>query len=559
MGEHATEFAAEAPGVVTADSEHEGGSVHVYRGELADVDAAVRFLVLAPDHSDGPAGAAFRRVAGQWTNANTHPNIVSVYDRGDTPRAWLAVAQIDGQPLGVTQPKLSPAAIATVVGDIAGAIRNAALYNTVHGALQPDYVWTVNDGENITGLVDDWGLRQATSSAVGAFEPGPFTAPEVLDDPSASDRRTDVYGVGAIAYYALTGRPPVSGADLEGAIRAGDVAAPSAFEPSLPAAVDDVVMRALAADPADRYDSAYAFREAFSQAYPVEDSQTAVSTTTGPTASEGATRETSAESESTDENGSSARRRAVLAALAASPVAAGAVWIAMGNEDPQPLDSASGSSRRGSFSVVAPGVVEVGQEFQLIGGVAEAETEQFGAFEVYLEEELIRTVGLQEGQAALFSKRARLTRPEPRQFDVEVRFVNGDTGVDTQVDRVTVETRARESARVRVPAVEQVTGSSDRGRFEVGCPSLVPTGTRAPVAGQVTEAETEQFGAFEVYIDDELVRSAGLQEGESARFGRLYPVSDPGTRRFEVEVRFVNGDMNVDERVGQTILNVEAL
>lgn len=65
MSEHATEFATEAPGVVTADSEGEGGLVHVYRGELAAVDAAVRFLVLAPDHRDGPAGTAFARVASQ--------------------------------------------------------------------------------------------------------------------------------------------------------------------------------------------------------------------------------------------------------------------------------------------------------------------------------------------------------------------------------------------------------------------------------------------------------------------------------------------------------------
>jgi hypothetical protein len=46
---------------------------------------------------------------------------------------------------------------------------------------------------------------------------------------------------------------------------------------------------------------------------------------------------------------------------------------------------------------------------------------------------------------------------------------------------------------------------------------------------------------------------------ESARFGQLYPVSDPGVRGFDVEVRFVNGDMNVDERVGRATLQVKAL
>lgn len=559
MGEHATEFATKAPGVVTADSEHEGGFVHVYRGELADVDDGVRFLVVAPEHSDGPASAAFTRVASQWENANTHPNIVSVYDRGDTPRPWVAVARVDGQPLDGAQPELSPGEVSSVVRDTARAVRNAALYNTVHGALRPDHVWVVAEGGTVTSLVDDWGLRQATSSAAGAFEPGPFTAPEVLDDPAASDRRTDVYGLGAVAYYALTARPPVGGADLEEAVREGDVTRPSAVEPSLPAEVDSVVMQALATDPADRYDSAYAFGEAFGQTYPAGESPTAEPTTTEATAATAtAAREEddSAASGETDEPGSSVARRAVLGALA---VGAGGVWLTTRNEGEQPLVAGSGSSQHGSFTVTAPGVVEIDQQFQLIGGVAEAETEQFGAFEVYVDGELVRTVGLQEGQAALFRKRAQVTSPGPRQFDVEVRFVNGERGVDAQVGRVSVETRARESAQTRLPEVTSATGSSDRGEFGVGCPSLVPAGGRAPVAGQVTEAATEQFGAFEIYIDDALVRSAGLQEGESARFGQLYPVSDPGVRRFDVEVRFVNGDMNIDERVDRATLEVEAL
>jgi len=562
MSEHATEFATEAPGVVTADSEREGGFVHVYRGELADVDAAVRFLVLAPDHRDGPAGTAFTRVASQWENANTHPNIVSVYDRGDTPRPWVAVARVDGQPLDAAQPGLSPGEVSSVVRGAARAVRNAALYNTVHGALRPDHIWVVAGGETVTALVDDWGLRQAASSAAGAFEPGPFAAPEVLDDPVAGDRRTDVYGLGAVAYYALTARPPVSGPDLEEAIREGDVTQPSAVDSSLPEAVDSVVMQALATEPADRYDSAYAFGEAFGRTYPAEAPPTEERTTTEAAATTATARreeDKPAGSETTDEPDSSVTRRAVLGALAVGGVGAGGVWLATRNGSQQPLVAKSGSSQRGSFTVTAPGVVEVDRQFLLIGGVAEAGTEQFGAFEVYVDGELVRAVGLQEGQAALFRKQARVASPGTRQFDVEVRFVNGERGVDAQVGRVSLQTRARESAQTRIPEVTRVTGSSDRGRFGVGCPSLVPAGGRAPVAGQVTEAATEQYGAFEVYVDSELVRSAGLQEGESARFGRLYPVSDPGIRRFEVEVRFVNGEMNVDERVGRATLEVEAL
>jgi hypothetical protein len=222
----------------------------------------------------------------------------------------------------------------------------------------------------------------------------------------------------------------------------------------------------------------------------------------------------------------------------------------------QQLVAQSGSSGRGTFTVNAPGVVGVGQPFLLIGGVAEAETEQFGAFEAYVDGRLVHSVGLQEGQAALFTEQYRIARPETRTFTVEVRFVNGDENVDERVGQVQLDVRARRTTPEQLPGLVNRSGSSDRGRFSVGCPSLVPPGAQFPVAGRVTEASTEQYGAFEVYVDGTLVRDAGLQEGESARFGRLYGMPSSGSRRFGIEVRFVNGDFDVDERVGRTTLTV---
>lgn len=367
-----------------------------------------------------------------------------MYDRGDTPRPWVAVARVDGQPLDAAQPGLSPGEVSSVVRDAARAVRNAALYNTVHGALRPDHIWVVAGGETVTALVDDWGLRQATSSAAGAFEPGPFTAPEVLDDPVAGDRRTDVYELGAVAYYALTARPPVSGPDLEEAVREGDVTQSSAVDSSLPEAVDSVVMQALATEPADRYDSAYAFEEAFGRTYPAEAPPTEERTTTEATATTAtAQREGKpAGSETTDEPDSAVTRRAVLGALAVGAVGAGGVWLATRNGGERPLVTRSGSSQRGSFTVTAPGVVAVDQQFQLIGGVAEAATEQFGAFEVYIEDALVRSAGLQEGESARFGQLYPVSDPGVRRFDVEVWFVNGDMNVDERVDQATLEVEA---------------------------------------------------------------------------------------------------------------------
>lgn len=225
----------------------------------------------------------------------------------------------------------------------------------------------------------------------------------------------------------------------------------------------------------------------------------------------------------------------------------------------QRLVSGTGSSPRGAFSVIGPGVVRASQEFQIIGGVVEADTEQYGAFEVYINGESVRDVGLQEGQAALFARTYRFSETGTYHFEVEVRFVNGDRGIDERVGRTDFGVEVRDSGTTRVPRNAAVSGTSDRGRFRANAPSVVPAGVPFPIAGTVTEAATEQFGAFEVYIDGEAIRDVGLQEGQTARFGRMYTVSSAGTRRFVVEVRFVNGDYEVDERVGRSSVEVTVL
>jgi len=177
-------FVREAPGVVAAESDHEGEFIHVYRGELADVDTPVRILALAPGIADEDVADAFTRVAGQWENASTHPNVVSMYTREETPRPWIAVERISERPLDVAQPTLSPGGVKTVVRDTAEAVRNAALYNTVHEVLRPDYIWVVADGDDVTTLVDDWGLRQGERTVI----PAQFAFDRRLPPPVSSSR-----------------------------------------------------------------------------------------------------------------------------------------------------------------------------------------------------------------------------------------------------------------------------------------------------------------------------------------------------------------------------------
>jgi halocyanin-like protein len=264
------EFASQAPGVYSAETIDSGEFIHEYRGEIEGVTGEVRLLTLATDVTDEGVHDAFTRVAGQWHNPSTHPNIVSVHDRGTTPRPWLAVADPDGQPLDVIQPNLSIPDVRAVIEDVAEALRNANLYNTTHLDLTPQNVWVVNTDTGRSARVDDWGLERACRVAGGETPLTPYTAPELLDDPTGGTEQTDVYGLGAVAYYALTGQPPVTGTgNLETAIRDGDVMPPSEYA-DVPAGADDVIQTALARRPVDRQPSTYAFRTAIRNALPAE-------------------------------------------------------------------------------------------------------------------------------------------------------------------------------------------------------------------------------------------------------------------------------------------------
>lgn len=267
MDSHAEALVQQVPNISTAESHREDDYIYVYHGRLADGDESVRVVTVAPDVTDEDVRSAFSRRAAEWQNTSSDPNIVTVSDRGDSPFPWLATEWITGHTLDTVQPNLTPSNAAAVVTDAAEAVRNAALYNTAHGALSPQSILVVPGDDGVSALIDEWGVQQTVEIAADAFVPTRFTAPELLGDPEAATDRTDVYGLGAIAYYTLTGAPPVTGTDLPAAIRSGEIAPPSHHDDELPEAVDEVLLQSLATDPDERYESAYTFKRAFRQAY----------------------------------------------------------------------------------------------------------------------------------------------------------------------------------------------------------------------------------------------------------------------------------------------------
>lgn len=236
--------------------DHRAGSkyLHLYDAVLENGERW-RLLTIAPEVTDSSVRAAFTQVAGQWEKHGSHDNCVTVHATGERPRPWIAVEHLEGEPV---TPELSHEGIDAVLEDVADVLQHAGLfYGSFHLALDPEQIWvTRDDGGEISAVVDNWGLERACRVAAGETPTTPYTPPELLDEPDEKSSSVDIYGLGGVVYYALTGQPPVDPEDnLAAAIRAGSITPPSEIDPSLPPELDEALGTALATDPDDRYES----------------------------------------------------------------------------------------------------------------------------------------------------------------------------------------------------------------------------------------------------------------------------------------------------------------
>jgi hypothetical protein len=202
-----------------------------------------------------------------------HPNIVTVYDiepLGDSIR--MVMSWIEGEDLQrliERQGALRPELAARLLDQMAAALDHAHLRDrpVLHRDIKPSNIMigpherVVLTDFGIARLIGDVSLTQ-TGQIVGTPA---FMAPEVVQGAEA-DARADVYALGVVLYQMLTGRAPFR-AETPLALLHAHVhtppPAPRTFVPALPPAVDQVLLRALAKDPAERFQSAGALAQAF--------------------------------------------------------------------------------------------------------------------------------------------------------------------------------------------------------------------------------------------------------------------------------------------------------
>ena len=207
--------------------------------------------------------ARFQREGEAQARVDLHENIVRVHATGvDAGRPWLSMDLAAGGDLAsrLSRGALPAAEAASIVRALALGLAHVHARGVLHRDLKPSNV--LFDREGTPRLVD-FGLARVagadtlTSSGTVMGTPA-YMSPEQARGERV-DERSDVYGLGAILYHALAGRPPFEGSTPLGVLRlvvSTRPAPPSRFTHGVPSDLEAACMHALAPDPAQRFASA---------------------------------------------------------------------------------------------------------------------------------------------------------------------------------------------------------------------------------------------------------------------------------------------------------------
>jgi serine/threonine-protein kinase len=235
----------------------------VYLAEDQELGRRVAIKILNGRHAnDDQFIERFRREAKNAAALN-HPNIVSIYDRGNAEDTYyIAMEFLDGRTLKELIVGRGSAPINVAIEyarQILSALRFAHRHGIVHRDIKPHNVLV--DGEGRV-KVTDFGIARAgtsqmteTGSIVGTAQ---YLSPEQARGGEV-DPRSDLYSLGIVLYELLTGKTPFEGeTPVEIAMKhlSNAPKPPSKLRPDIPPELDMVVLRALAKSPDDRYQSA---------------------------------------------------------------------------------------------------------------------------------------------------------------------------------------------------------------------------------------------------------------------------------------------------------------
>ena len=212
----------------------------------------------------------------------THKNIVSVYDRGAIDdQLWIAMQFIEGRDVAdliKAGPKsLTPRRAVNIITDVARGLDYAHRHGLLHRDVKPANILVRSAPDEPSGeqaLITDFGIARTTNETQHLTVAGDiiatiaYASPEQLEGRDL-DHHSDIYALGCTLYEMLTGEKPFARGSMPAMINAHLTAPPphpSDKMPSLPRALDDVIARAMAKNPRDRYNTCRELAEAANRA-----------------------------------------------------------------------------------------------------------------------------------------------------------------------------------------------------------------------------------------------------------------------------------------------------
>jgi len=242
-----------------------GGMAEVFLARDGVLDRDVALKVLRGQYAgDEEFYERFRREATSAAGLS-HPNIVQVYDRGEAPdgTCYIAMEYVSGGTLKERLDErgpMEPERALAVAGQVAEALWAAHERGVIHRDIKPQNILITDMGHL---KVTDFGIARAASAATisatnAVFGTAGYLSPEqALGEPATP--RSDLYSLGIVLYELLTGVVPYR-ADNPVAVCMKHVTEPLTpprrLDPTIPEAVDALVVKLLAKDPADRPASA---------------------------------------------------------------------------------------------------------------------------------------------------------------------------------------------------------------------------------------------------------------------------------------------------------------
>src|SRR5215210_807082 len=240
-----------------------GGMANVYLAEDEVLGRRVAIKILNDRHAgDDQFVERFRREAKNAASLS-HPNIVSIYDRGEAEGTYyIAMEYLSGKSLKELILERGPAPVSVAVDyarQILAALRFAHRNGIVHRDIKPHNCLVDSEGHL---KVTDFGIARAGASQMteegSIIGTAQYLSPEQARGTQV-DQTSDLYSLGIVLYEMLTGTVPFTGdSPVEIAMKHLSATPPSLSlkRPDVPRALDQVVLRALAKEPAARYQSA---------------------------------------------------------------------------------------------------------------------------------------------------------------------------------------------------------------------------------------------------------------------------------------------------------------